>query len=77
MYLVRDVFKVKFNQLHKVMATLQAAAEAFQGDSGLSRIFTDVSGGMFTLVSRPRLKASMLTGSGCSLRTKIQRDRKS
>lgn len=50
MYLVRDVFRVKFNQMDKVMAILQAAAEANPGASGVGRVLTDASGDMFTLV---------------------------
>ena len=50
MYLVRDVFKVKFNQMDKVMAILQTAAAARRGRAGVGRVLTDVSGDMFTLV---------------------------
>jgi hypothetical protein len=51
MFLVRDVFQVKFDQMDKVMAFLKAAQEAdAAGDSGISRVLTDVSGDMFTLV---------------------------
>lgn len=50
MYLVRDIFKVKFNQMDKVLAVLQAAAEANPDRSGIGRVLTDASGDMFTLV---------------------------
>lgn len=50
MYLVRDVFKVKFNQMDKVLAAIQAVADANPESARISRVLTDVSGDMFTLV---------------------------
>ena len=50
MYLVRDVFQVKFGYMDKVLAGIKAASEADPGRSSIVRILTDVSGSMFTLV---------------------------
>lgn len=50
MFLVRDVFKVRFGHMDKVLAALQAVSEASPERAGISRVLTDVSGDMFTLV---------------------------
>ena len=57
MYLVRDVFQVKFNQMDKVMAILKAASEANPGGSGVGRALTDVSGNMFTIVFETKVES--------------------
>ena len=50
MYLVRDVFQVKFGHMDKVLATLQETAANRRGQTSISRVLTDASGDMFTLV---------------------------
>jgi hypothetical protein len=57
MFLVRDVFKVKFNQMDKVLAALQSAAETNPDRTGIGRVLTDVSGDMFTLVFEARVES--------------------
>ena len=50
MILVRQVFKVKFGQMDKVLAAFKEASESVQGSSTISRVLTDISGDNFTLV---------------------------
>ena len=49
MILVRDVLQVKWNEMDKVLAGLQASAEASDNSSRM-RVLTDLSGKYFTLV---------------------------
>jgi len=50
MILVRDVFQVKFGHMDKVLAALEAFRQNNPDRSGVGRVLTDVSGGMFTLI---------------------------
>jgi hypothetical protein len=43
--------------MEKVMAVLKAAAEANPGGSGISRVLTDVSGDMFTIVFESKIES--------------------
>ena len=49
MILVRDVLQVKWNEMDKVLAGLQASAETSENSSRM-RVLTDLSGKYFTLV---------------------------
>jgi hypothetical protein len=50
MYLVRQVFQVKFGHMEEVLAALKTASESGQRPSDNIRILTDVTGNNFTLV---------------------------
>ena len=58
MYLVRDVFQVKFGHMDKVLATLQETAANRRGQTSISRVLTDASGDMFTLVFEGKTESS-------------------
>jgi hypothetical protein len=57
MYLVRDVFQVKFGHMDKVLAGIKAASEANPGRAGTTRVLTDASGSMFTLVFESKIES--------------------
>lgn len=50
MYLVRQVFQVKFGHMDEVLATLKTISESGQQPTDNIRILTDVTGKNFTLV---------------------------
>ena len=57
MILARQVFKVKFGHMDKVLAVLKAAAESGQATSGISRVLTDITGDNFTLVFETKIES--------------------
>ena len=57
MYLFRSVFQVKFGNMDKVLAGLREIQEANPGRSTISRVLTDVSGSMFTLVFESKIES--------------------
>jgi hypothetical protein len=50
MILVRQVFQVKYGQMDKVLAAIEAASQSMQGSTNITRVLTDISGKNFTLV---------------------------
>jgi hypothetical protein len=70
MYLVRQVFQVKFGHMDEVMAALKTASESGPQPSGNMRILTDVTGHNFTLVFET--KAESLDAYWEDLQTSFQ-----
>jgi hypothetical protein len=57
MILVRDVFQVKFGHMDPILAILKEAEEIGIGSDRLTRVLTDVSGQMFTLVFEAKVES--------------------
>jgi hypothetical protein len=50
MILVRQVFRVKWGQMDKVLAALKSASASTAREANVHRVLTDISGDNFTLV---------------------------
>ena len=57
MILVRSTFQVKFGQMNEVLTLIKEAADTGTGIGDLSRVLTDASGQMFTLVIESKVES--------------------